>query len=429
LLVRRYLARYAQPEIAALEDLDTDGHARVLVIPCYDEPPEFLDDLLPANARDLLVIVVVNAPDNAPRDARAGSVRLLEKLRGATSRPLSVVAYSRPRNIQLLVIDRVSDDRLVPYRQGVGLARKIGADCALALICANRVHSEWIYVTDADVYLPRDYLRTPMPESGTALFPFRHVSQDPRLQTRAELYELHLRYYVNRLAHARSPYAYHTLGSTTAVHALAYAKVRGYPRRNAGEDFYLLNKLAKVDTIHELDAPPIAIQARRSNRVPFGTGVALEKIPDSAQTYTSYASASFEMLREVLASLDAVAAGEPWQGSAEADAALEALGFFRALDNAQRQNRSPVTLGKALHQWFDGFRTLRFIHQCRRFHDDAPLLATLATILGPGSSDSTEPARSYLQQLRKLPTPKRHGITQIMPNGSHKPKITSPGSQ
>ena len=426
--VQRYLARYAQPEIDALKDLDTNDHARVLVIPCYDESPEFLDDLLPANASDLLVIVIVNAPDSAPRDARLRTVRLLRKLRGATSKPLSVATYSRTRNIQLLVIDRVSDARLLPYRQGVGLARKIGADCALALICANRVHGEWIYVTDADVCLPGDYLCTTMPKSGTALFPFRHVSQDPDLQTRAELYELHLRFYVNRLTHARSPYAYHTLGSTTAVHAQAYAKVRGYPRRNAGEDFYLLNKLAKVDTIHGLDASPVVIQARRSNRVPFGTGVALAKIPDSAQAYASYASASFEMLREVLASLDAVVAGEPWQGSPEADAILETLGFFRALDNARRQSRSPLTLGKAVHQWFDAFRTLRFIHECRRFHNDAPLLATLATILGPLVSDSTEPARNYLQQLRKLPTSKRHGITQVVPTVSHKPNIASPRS-
>ncbi|MCZ6710224.1 MAG: hypothetical protein O7B25_07665, partial [Gammaproteobacteria bacterium] len=81
--VHRYLACHAQPEITALKDLDTNDYARVLVIPCYDEPPEFLDDVLPADANDLLVILIVNAPDNAHRDARLGTVRLLEKLRGA----------------------------------------------------------------------------------------------------------------------------------------------------------------------------------------------------------------------------------------------------------------------------------------------------------------------------------------------------------
>ncbi len=428
-LVQRYLSRYAQPESAAVLDTDTGGQDKVLVIPCYDEAPDFLDDLLPPNAHDLLVIVVVNAPDNASRGARDRTLNLLRTLRGVTTKPLSVVAYSRATNVQLLVIDRAADDRLVPHRQGVGLARKIGADCALALIAANRVHSHWIYATDADVSLPEDYLHTPMPESGTALFPFRHASPDPVLQMRAELYELHLRYYVNRLANARSPYAYHSLGSTTAVHAQAYAKVRGYPRRNAGEDFYLLNKLAKVDTIHRLNAPQIIIQARRSSRVPFGTGPALEKISDSASTFTSYAPASFELLAQVLGGIVAVDAGEPWQGSDEADAALNELGFFQALHNAERQHHRPGTLGKALHQWFDAFRTLRFIHECRRYHDDEPLLGTLATVLGSHGSGPNESPRRYLEQLRNIESNKRQGVTPLVTNGSHNQKNSSPESR
>ena len=127
-LVQRYLSRYAQPESAAVLDTDTGGQDKVLVIPCYDEAPDFLDDLLPPNAHDLLVIVVVNAPDNASRGARDRTLNLLRTLRGVTTKPLSVVAYSRATNVQLLVIDRAADDRLVPHRQGVGLARKIGAD-------------------------------------------------------------------------------------------------------------------------------------------------------------------------------------------------------------------------------------------------------------------------------------------------------------
>ena len=51
------------------------------------------------------------------------------------------------------------------------------------------------------------------------------------------------------MKYARSPYAFHTIGSTMAVSANHYAKVRGFPKREAGEDFYLLNKLAKVKTL------------------------------------------------------------------------------------------------------------------------------------------------------------------------------------
>ena len=33
-------------------------------LPAFDEPADFLDPLIPADAEDLLVIVVVNAPDH-----------------------------------------------------------------------------------------------------------------------------------------------------------------------------------------------------------------------------------------------------------------------------------------------------------------------------------------------------------------------------
>ena len=69
----------------------------------------------------------------------------------------------------------------------------------------------------------------------------------------SRLYEYSLRYYVAGLTYAQSPYAFHTIGSTMAVNAEHYASVRGFPRREAGEDFYLLNKLAKVGSVHTLE--------------------------------------------------------------------------------------------------------------------------------------------------------------------------------
>ncbi len=400
--LQSYLCRHAQPEAGIVSGLRCGAHEAVLVVPCYDEADDFLDTLLPAQASDLLIIVVVNAPDDAPPEARQRTLRLLKALRGAGDHAVQLAPFAERRNVHLLVVDRATDERLVPRRQGVGLARKIGADCALALLAANAVERRWIYVTDADVTLPDDYLRSPMPESGTALFPFYHAAAQPVLQARAELYELHLRYYVNRLANAGSPYAFHTLGSTTAIHAEAYAKVRGYPRRNAAEDFYLLNKLAKVDAVHPLNTAAITLHARVSHRVPFGTGPALARMPDQASRYMSYAAASFELLREVLDAFAAVSDTGIWQASRQADTLLNELGFFETLNAALRQQRSALTLRKALHHWFDGFRTLRFIHECRRYYPDQPLLATLAELLGSGYAHCAP--HGQLDRLRQLET-------------------------
>ena len=127
------------------------------------------------------------------------------------------------------------------------------------------------------------------------------------------LYEYSLRYYVAGLSFAHSPYAFHTIGSTIAVNAAHYAKVRGFPRRQAGEDFYLLNKLAKVGAIMQLgaetDCEPIDIAARLSDRVPFGTGAAVGKImelEDPAREFLLYHPSVFGLLRSWLGSLPAI---------------------------------------------------------------------------------------------------------------------------
>ena len=85
-------------------------------------------------------------------------------------------------------------------------------------------------------------------------------------------------YYVAGLAMAGSRYAHHSLGSTIAVHAKTYAAVRGYPKRSAGEDFYLLNKICKLAPVERLAGPALSIEARISARVPFGTGPALRRL-------------------------------------------------------------------------------------------------------------------------------------------------------
>ena len=45
----------------------------------------------------------------------------------------------------------------------------------------------------------------------------------------------------------------------------------GFPRRNATEDFYILNKLAKVGSIARLAGTPVILEGRLSDRVPIGT--------------------------------------------------------------------------------------------------------------------------------------------------------------
>ena len=356
-----YLARYAEPEARRLP-APARSYRHVLSIPAFDETGEFLQRVLPRGAADLFVIVVANVPDQVSReDAKSARTRQLLDLAGG---------FDRARNVDVMIVDRVSTP--IPRRAGVGLARKIGADIALRRIVERRIEVPVIFSTDADASLPPGYFEAARGNAAGWVYPFIHTSGDADLACRGLMYELALRYYVNRLEYAGSPYAFHTVGSCMAIDATSYAKVRGFPRRNAAEDFYLLNKLAKVGWIHRLGGPVIEIEARASTRVPFGTGPALARVPREPAAMGGCAGSTFEALRMFYA---AVAAGTA--PSQPVPGLLDAIGYQPRRDQ------------RAIHTWFDAFRTLKFVHAARDKFPDTPLLHTLETLY----PDAQTPAR------------------------------------
>ena len=131
--------------------------------------------------------------------------------------------------------------------------------------------------------LPNDYFDQTAaldPEgTGAAIYAFEHrFDPAPAVAQAARLYEISLRYNVLGLAWAGSPYAYQSMGSCVVISGNSYAAVRGFPRKNAAEDFYVLNKLAKVGSIFRLTGSPILLEGRPSDRVPFGTGRAIRDL-------------------------------------------------------------------------------------------------------------------------------------------------------
>lgn len=397
--MEKYLQRHAEPEVGLLDGLPAGPcWENVLVVPACNEGPRFLRASPPCAGRSLLVLVI-NETAGAAHEVSVNNRRLAEAVRvrfepwwqSAPDRGLSLWRDpSSPRD--LLLVDRYSDGRQLPAGNGVGLARKIGADLALALIRRQRIVSRWIHCSDADVRLPGTYFSCvggqvdESPDYSALVYPYSHIDdgvEDDVVVSATQRYELALRYYVAGLKHAGSPYAFHTIGSTVAVSASAYAQVRGFPKRAAGEDFYLLNKLAKVGPVLELEAGPdcgaIEIVSRRSERVPFGTGAAVNRItamhdPDSGYLY--YNPAVFGLLRTWLQSLPAIwRAGSHDPGAVLQDqsgdqqqALLTALGRMntgKALEHAFRQSNALGQFRRQVHTWFDAFRTLKLIHALR----------------------------------------------------------------
>lgn len=126
--------------------------------------------------------------------------------------------------------------------------------------------------------------------------------------------------------------------------------------------------------MHWLKKPEIAVLARLSDRVPFGTGPAVQKIVDlpTIESYTYYAPETFIDLRTWLTHIPLL-----WQALQNHQDPLDALpahlqqvlqeaGIAVLWTHIHRQVRTPAHCTQVVHHWFDAFQTLKFI---RRLQD------------------------------------------------------------
>lgn len=380
--VSQYLERHAEPEARQCQWQGAPAQHVVCIPACREDGSliQTLQSLSQAEEADNSVaIVVVNGgelADESIHESNALSWRELEQLAQLES---GYMAWGCLGGMRVLAVDRFSENRRLPAKQGVGLARKIAGDLALRFVSEGKVQGDWILCTDADVSVPADYFLRASGETSAAaalLYPFTHEPEGDVLQAQAmALYEGFLHYYVSGLRYAKSPYAFHTIGSLIGVRATAYAAVRGFPKRQAGEDFYLLNKLAKVGEVVQLGGTPVRIRGRESARVPFGTGAAVTKIRQllvENKPYLVMAPRGFEGLRIWLEALGEFGQTRDLEALnlrlRESDLplieVLSELGALRAAEAAAAQVTG-AQLSRRLVEWNDAFRTLKILHGLR----------------------------------------------------------------
>ncbi len=416
----KYLAHYAEPEAQFLASFPAQyNYQHVLVIPAFQETAAFIQRF--ANSvlakQQCLLIVVVNQPDSdfgrehqqAQSDLAdyiSGQGQLLwqdENLRlidlalssdGGDNKTAIDSGAVSDSNSAILLVDRFT--KPIPADQGVGLARKIGADLAVNLFITGNISSRWIHSSDADAYLPNNYFTAHADQStslnrslnsavATCCNFYHHAEQQDIHQANLR-YENALRYYVAGLAYAKSPYAYFTIGSILSFDMLAYCQARGFPKRSAGEDFYLLNKLAKLGDVAYLSDVIIKLDARPSQRVPFGTGPAVQNIMNLAeqqQDYLYYNPGIFVELKQCISAFESL-----WQHclqpqlwlemlSEPTQQALVSIGLLSFV--TKQQSAKQAQFDKQLTVWFDSFKTLKFIHALRDLGFDSILLEQAIT--------------------------------------------------
>ena len=369
--VQRYLDRSAVLGSWLLKGEERADFSGAVVIPSLAEGDRLFATLqsLAANPPQwlcrFLLVIVVNNSEQAPAADRQQNHLDLARLAGLVERSGLCLAW----------VDAASPGCEVPDKQaGVGFSRKLGMDLALSRL--NWQEDPLLICLDADTLVETGYLQaiaTHFQRSslGAAVLPFRHQpGVDSAQQLAIDRYELFLRVYVYGLRLAGSPYAFNTVGSAMACRASAYVRCGGMNCRKAGEDFYFLQKLAKTDGVEQLSGTTVFPEPRVSDRVPFGTGRSMARLLDGdKEAVLFYPAAAFRIIADWLQTAGqnlsddaATLLTRAGQISPVLADYLEQSGWRTIWPRLQATCHTVEQRIKALHIWFDGFRTMRLIH-------------------------------------------------------------------
>lgn len=376
--IDKYLQQYAEDEVKSLAGFPSSYlFNHVSVIPAYKESPHFIERFFsaPFAQQQVLMVLVINQPDVDKNTTAQQKLHdfILAQGEVVWSVECLQLIFIQSTNSAILLVDRFT--RPIPIKKGVGLARKIGADIATSLINSGNIKSQWIASTDADASLPDEYFSALESQESIVVatcFNFSHQSTVTKIHQANAIYEKALRYYVAGLHFANSSYAFYTIGSILAFKVSAYANVRGFPKRSAGEDFYLLNKLAKLGQVAFIQDTVILLEARESDRVPFGTGPAVSQImalTQQQEDYLYYHPQVFSLLRTALTAFVELYQFRQnlslWYDTLPSEI-IEILSQLKFDDFIEKQiSANEKQFLQQLRIWFDAFKTLKFIHHAR----------------------------------------------------------------
>ncbi len=237
----------------------------------------------------------------------------------------------------------------------------------------------YLICLDADCTVEKNYLREIYDNYNgrnlsAAVLNFEHPVAGSEEERRAIIsYEIFLRYYVLGLQLANSPYAFHTIGSTISCNVESYVRVQGMNKRKAAEDFYFVEKLAKVVSVGKINSTTVYPSGRKSWRVPFGTGQRVGRfLSGERNEYLLYSPESFIVLKKWNAFFlnDQIQNPEVYLQEAvniniHLKKFLDEQKFVKDWNKILRNSNSTEQIQRQKKLWFDGFKTLKLIHHLR----------------------------------------------------------------
>jgi hypothetical protein len=368
--------RYIEKNIVypAFIDIEVSPFVSMIVmIPCLNEP-EIIRTLESLWACEPIrscceVIVVVNESENSTSDIKNFNQENYCQL----------LRWKKENDRENLILHPIYAHSVNAKHAGAGMARKIGMDEAIRRFNTLNRPEGVIVSLDSDCLVSANYLQKiesvfkRNKSCFAATLNFKHRVEemaDPKQKMGIQLYEDYLHYYKKALDFAGFPDSIYTIGSAFAVRASAYVMQGGMNRRQAGEDFYFLNKLTKLGTVTEINDAFVFPSARVSDRVPFGTGAAMTKWMNEDEDLTkTYNFAAFQDLKRLFDRVDSLFRIDPDcynEFNLAMPAAvleyLQSIDFEVKLSEINKNSSSLASFRKRFFQFFDAFIILRFLN-------------------------------------------------------------------
>ncbi|MEM6964515.1 MAG: glycosyltransferase family 2 protein, partial [Bacteroidota bacterium] len=354
----------------------------VIVIPCFDEL-DLINSLqsiknCDAPVGDTEVIVVINDSEQHSPEIKNQNEITLELAEAWAAK------NSTPK-LQFYILYKTGLRKKIA---GVGTARKIGMDEAVRRLEVVENPAGVIVCFDADSSCEKNYLReiekhfkeNPNTQAGSIYFehPLEGDEFSSEVYEAITKYELHLRYYVHAQRYAGFPWAVQTIGSSMAVRCNAYQQQGGMNKRKAGEDFYFIHKFTPLNAHIEIKTTKVIPSPRRSHRVPFGTGKAVNDILATQKqdihglellTYNFQIFRDLKPFLEVAPNLLLFKKEEIERMKKNLPTSirtfLEYNDFDEKLAEIQQNTTAPLTFGQRFFRWFNAFFLMKYVHFAR----------------------------------------------------------------
>ncbi|MDL2261917.1 glycosyltransferase family 2 protein [Bacteroidales bacterium OttesenSCG-928-I21] len=362
----KYFSRYqSYPQL--FDDFAAANLDAIVVIPCYDDIHIFKTL---ASLRDSIkeginveVIVIINSGMQTSAIIIENNRKIFEELK--------ILETSGGYKFKLLV---KNIENIPKKTAGVGNARKIGMDEAVRRFDSIEKPNGIIISLDADCLVDSNYLSKIITTfrtkntTGVVTTQFKHDFNENLYSNEiikaCKLYEIYLRYFRISLRLTGFPYCFHTIGSCFAVTALSYIRVGGMSKRQGGEDFYFLHKLAPMTEILEIKHQIVFPSPRISDRVPFGTGPSVQNIINTG-IYKVYNFKLFFILKEFYDNIKNLFIDAKTTASKLPHEIIEFIGekkLLNIIDECKQNTKGSTNFIKRFYLNFDAFFIIKFLN-------------------------------------------------------------------